>query len=87
MSRHKMEVKIEEEVSKGSEKIIRERIVKKYMFKDIEKIKGNQTVTKYIVYMKNLKDRGEGELIVPLFTLDGLDAAEFTFYYDFKIKK
>ncbi len=86
MSRLKMRMKIEDEVTKGSERLRQERIVKQYMFNDIEKIKGNQTVTKYIIYMRNLKDRGESELVIPIYTIDGLEAADFSFFYNFTTK-
>ena len=86
VSKNQMEMKIDDFTEKGTDKAIQKRIAKNYMLGDIRTIEGLSETKKYLVFMSGFKDRGDAELILPFKSIDDLEAGEFMFYYDFKLK-
>ena len=87
MSKSQMEDKIDEADLKGLDRQKQKNIASRYMFKDITIIPGNSEHKGYLIFMKGFEDRGEGDLNLQFKSVDDLSAGDFTFYYDFVIKK
>ncbi len=87
MSKVQMEDKIDENTKKGTDKIKQKRIARAYMLGDIRTIPGNSEVKGYLVFMRSFKDRGEGELILPFKSSADIEICDFSFFYNFKMKR
>ncbi|MCL2295050.1 MAG: hypothetical protein FWC36_09340 [Spirochaetes bacterium] len=87
MSASDMERKIEEHAERRF--ILREkRVAQTHMLPSITTIRGNQTVTGYLVFMGGFRDRREtlAELVLPFTSVGGLPVAEFTFTYTLTLR-
>lgn len=86
MSERDMNDKIKE-YDNGGSKLKQQRIARRTMYRNTERIMAGDNFKKYIVFMNNFRQRGEAELEIPLFTQDGSIAGEFSFEYSFLKKK
>ena len=87
MSKSQIYDKIDEFGDNGMDKRKQKRVAIGYMLGDIKTIPGNSEVIGYLVFMSGFSDRGTGELVLPFRTIDNLEITDFTFYYNFMLKK
>ena len=86
-SKSQIEDKINEYSRNGTDRLKQKRIAKAFMLGDIRTIPGNGEVKAYLVFMSSFPDRGEGELILPFKSQDGINITDFSFNYNFQLKR
>ncbi len=87
MSQSDMEIKIDDDEIKGFYKNKQRKMAEKKMLSNVETIPGMSEKKGYLVFMRNFKKKGNAELVLLFRTQDDMEAGEFTFNYDFYMKR
>ena len=83
-----IESKLEDEKNtKGASKLAQVRLAKKTMYRNIVRIRPGESYKAYVVFINNIRQRGECVLNFPLLYNNGNVAEEFEFTYQLAKKK